>query len=954
MRILRCYVQGFGRLAGLSYSFQPGLNLLFAPNEGGKTTLQHFLIAQLYGQLRSDARVRRLDNWVERFKPWSGPDYGGILWCEVAAGRELEIRRMFGKEDFRVEIRTVTGEDITAQYDRLKNGEVLFAASHLGLQKDLFESVAVIRENKTAELEGRETVRDRVANLAQSGNEDLSVQRSIRRLTQALESIGSERAPTKPFRRALDRLDDLQAEKRTLDARRNEFQSWLGEREQHSEEVLRIERSLSAARRNTAAARLRDAAQKIATLEEIQDETDSILHQISQCGANPEFPAHRLEELNTLHGAKETIQHRLKDIQEETDRTLSRARQLEEEMKPLADYGSLHSSGEAEKISEWFHRYLALSLQRDDAQRSLTTLQAEVHSLQGVLDTKPALRDSTVDWERRARETAEAELAGAEKNTVLTESIQRERSALSASAGRTRITLVLGIVSVLAALLPVWARWVPGLPGFPGAVPFSFAALFATSTLVLAFVAWRSALSSRTLSRSIRERELEQERLREGTREASAPIRRAMADSGFATLDEFLSAAREFTAVRLRLDHVCRQQQEAAALFERLRLEAEDPYSSLRLSLSSVGIAFSPANLSAAVDFARANLRRYRDLELRHRGNVDRATSLQAEGEDLIAQLAAKSAAINAILAEAGVDSLDAFRAACSERDRLLKLRDREGYLKRELQRVCEGLTLDQWKERQQQLAAAPELATPPGPAPPQEPGREPGQGILLPYEPGVEEAERAEKRIASQLAAVREEWARISERVQHAFSDMRLASEIEEDTGLVEAELENMRVNRRALEIAIETIDRQSRLRQEGLAPQLNRAVEARFLPLCQGRYQEVRIDPDFNILARERGTNELRQLESLSRGTQDQLYLALRFAVLDLISSADEPCPCLLDEPFAAYDRERITEAFRILSAEAARRQLLLFTCREDVRDLASCHGAKVIELEAAAANQ
>jgi hypothetical protein len=61
---------------------------------------------------------------------------------------------------------------------------------HLGLQKDLFDSVAVIRESRTAEIEGRETIRDRIANLAQSGKEELSVQRSIRRLAQAHESIG--------------------------------------------------------------------------------------------------------------------------------------------------------------------------------------------------------------------------------------------------------------------------------------------------------------------------------------------------------------------------------------------------------------------------------------------------------------------------------------------------------------------------------------------------------------------------------------------------------------------------------------------------------------------------------------------------------------------------------------------------------------------------------------------
>jgi uncharacterized protein YhaN len=83
------------------------------------------------------------------------------------------------------------------------------------------------------------------------------------------------------------------------------------------------------------------------------------------------------------------------------------------------------------------------------------------------------------------------------------------------------------------------------------------------------------------------------------------------------------------------------------------------------------------------------------------------------------------------------------------------------------------------------------------------------------------------------------------------------------------------------------------------------------------------------------------------LSRGTQDQIYFALRFGILELISSAEEPCPCLLDEPFAAYDRGRIDAAFNILAGEAARRQLMLFTCREDVRDLALARGASLLEI-------
>jgi len=99
--------------------------------------------------------------------------------------------------------------------------------------------------------------------------------------------------------------------------------------------------------------------------------------------------------------------------------------------------------------------------------------------------------------------------------------------------------------------------------------------------------------------------------------------------------------------------------------------------------------------------------------------------------------------------------------------------------------------------------------------------------------------------------------------------------------------------------------------------------------------------------VWLREAHSDELRLTENLSRGTQDQLYFSMRFGILDLVSNEAEPCPSLLDEPFAAYDRVRMGEAFEVLDAEAVRRQLILFTCREDLLDLAARHGAHIIRL-------
>ena len=97
MILLDCHILGFGRLEQVQVEFHKGLNVVFAANEGGKTTLQRFLLAMLYGQLRADLKAqRRLDSWVEQYKPWRAGEYRGNLRCRLAAGRELEIHRSFG------------------------------------------------------------------------------------------------------------------------------------------------------------------------------------------------------------------------------------------------------------------------------------------------------------------------------------------------------------------------------------------------------------------------------------------------------------------------------------------------------------------------------------------------------------------------------------------------------------------------------------------------------------------------------------------------------------------------------------------------------------------------------------------------------------------------------------------------------------------------------------------
>jgi DNA repair exonuclease SbcCD ATPase subunit len=944
MILLRCHILGFGKLGNCSFDFQNGLNLVFAPNEGGKSTLQRFLVGLLYGQLRSDLKVqRRVDPWIDQYKPWHGSEYGGILWCRLADGREMELHRYFGREETRIEIRSITGEDITRQYDQQRNGEVLFAVSHLGMPKGLFESVGIIRENKVAEIEGYETIRDRIANLAQSGDEELSTRQSLTNIQDKLDLVGSERAPTKPYKQAMDLVQAIQDERKEVDNRRAQFQVWIEERNRLAGEISYLERDLAKAHTALLSARRSEAAAKVQALEEIEKELGALRNEIESLGARADFPADRLEELNQLVGAQGSIEKHLNGVRSEKDAAFEQVTRAEAERKVLEAYGALAASTEAEKITEWFVSYLSLSLQKDGMQKVLNRMGEEARVLEERLkELSPALADAKVDWQRTVREAAEDEQTASQNSATLTDKISQEKSSL-ASAKRAALNrriiagavLVLGAVSCYAWQMTEFGRLYPAYYIGSG---IGCAAI----TGLLLFFALKSAKAGANAKQMLSHLQAELNSIREEGGKKRKRFNEVMKASGYSKLDDFLAAAKQSEQDRAKLADVQSRLAESERQQKRLQAQLDETYQLLKDSFAKVGLSCSPGNLKFQIDLLRTNLRRFRELDALYGSCVQKANALVSEDAALTDEYNGKRSRMQELLDQARVETPEKFRDECSKRHKLMELLDKEASRTREFQRLAGDLTLSQWKDNLRDLMEQPmpdvaevQSETSDDSAP------------YLPYLPTIAEAEAQEKEIASRLSHVREEYARAMERTRHAFQGIRPSFEIDEDLAIAEQSFRELERNRLALETALDTISELSRQQQEVLAPQLNAAVEQRFLRLCSRRYEEVKVDPDFQVWVREAATGELRLAEHLSRGTQDQIYFSMRFGILDMVSKAEEPCPSLLDEPFAAYDRTRLGEAFEVLTAEAGRRQLILFTCREDLLDLAQQSHANIIRL-------
>lgn len=116
-------------------------------------------------------------------------------------------------------------------------------------------------------------------------------------------------------------------------------------------------------------------------------------------------------------------------------------------------------------------------------------------------------------------------------------------------------------------------------------------------------------------------------------------------------------------------------------------------------------------------------------------------------------------------------------------------------------------------------------------------------------------------------------------------------------------------------------------------------------FSQLTAGEYERISIsltDDDVKIHTVE---GKIRDIDSLSRGTKEQLLLALRMGFIQAYEDKNEPLPIVLDDVMVNFDNYRSASFANILSDFTKDRQALVFTCHKHVRDLFTEQGAKII---------
>nr|WP_326210419.1 AAA family ATPase [uncultured Oscillibacter sp.] len=178
---------------------------------------------------------------------------------------------------------------------------------------------------------------------------------------------------------------------------------------------------------------------------------------------------------------------------------------------------------------------------------------------------------------------------------------------------------------------------------------------------------------------------------------------------------------------------------------------------------------------------------------------------------------------------------------------------------------------------------------------------------------------------LQADLSALRSSLDRIAGRL-HATGDplalQAAAERLTDEIALLEREYA-------AIELAMSTLAQANGQLQGRFSPALGQRAAEIFARLTHGAYGGVILDKALRVSAEPALSGVPRDVGYLSAGAADQLYLAVRLAVCDLVLPPEKAVPIVLDDALASFDDARCAAALDYLREEAETRQILLFTC-------------------------
>jgi uncharacterized protein YhaN len=131
---------------------------------------------------------------------------------------------------------------------------------------------------------------------------------------------------------------------------------------------------------------------------------------------------------------------------------------------------------------------------------------------------------------------------------------------------------------------------------------------------------------------------------------------------------------------------------------------------------------------------------------------------------------------------------------------------------------------------------------------------------------------------------------------------------------------------------LAARLLDRARERYERERQPEVVQTAERVFAAMTAGRYTALTVPLDNSGVTVTAADGTRRTSDQLSRGTAEQLYLALRVGLIGSLGELGRMLPVLMDDVVVNFDPERRAGAVAAVAELAKMRQVIYFTCHPD----------------------